>query len=269
MNSVLLRARGLSYRHEGRALVAEVDIELRGGEITVVVGPNGAGKSTLLKLLSGELKPHAGEVAIGGKPIAAMEPWRLACHRAVMSQNVEIGFAFTVREVVALGFAGVGRRKAAQSREEIAEACLEMADVACLADRNVLTLSGGERQRVQFARVLAQLMAGASAAEGQILLLDEPTASLDLAHQLRLLDGARRMADARLAVLAIVHDLNLAAAYADTLVVVSQGRIVARGRPAKVLTDELMRDVFDVALRVGATPPAGEPFVLVNQQRLD
>lgn len=267
MNSVLLKACGLSYRLGGRPLVAEADIELLGGEITVVVGPNGAGKSTLLKLLSGELKPHAGEVAIGGKLIAGMEPWRLACHRAVMSQNVEIGFAFTVREVVALGLAGVGRLRTRDAHEEIVEACLGMADVTHLAERNVLTLSGGERQRAQFARAIAQLMAGASLTDGQILLLDEPTASLDLAHQLRLLDGARRMADQRLAVLAIVHDLNLAAAYADTLVVMSQGRIVARGRPAEVLTDRLMREVFDVPLRVGATPPAGEPFVLVNQQR--
>jgi iron complex transport system ATP-binding protein len=131
----------------------------------------------------------------------------------------------------------------------------------------VLTLSGGERQRAHFARVMAQLMAGASVAEGQVLLLDEPTASLDLSHQLRLLDGARRLAGERLAVLAIVHDLNLAAAYADVLVVMSQGRIVARGSPASVLTDTLMREVFEVPLKVGATPPPGQPFVLVNQAR--
>lgn len=262
MSVPFVTSRGLGYAVGGRSLVHGVDLALRGGEVTIVVGPNGAGKSTLLKLLTGQLRASSGAVAYGGDPPASIPARLLACRRAVMSQAVGMAFPFAVHEVVALSVADVGRALSRRAALDLAAECLAAADMLQHADRDMQSLSGGEQQRVHFARVLAQLRAGASVAPRQALFLDEPTASLDLRHQLGVLDTARRLAGEGIAVLAILHDLNLAAAYADQLVAMHASRIVARGDPRHVLTTDLMRAVFGVDLRVGEVPRGGAPFVL-------
>ncbi|MGA0598850.1 heme ABC transporter ATP-binding protein [Enterovirga sp. CN4-39] len=258
----LLQATGLSFWVGAKALVSDVGLRLEAGRLAVAVGPNGAGKSTLLRMLCGELRPSTGAVSYCGTPIQELPGWRLACARAVLPQASRLAFPFTSREVVRIGADGIGRGLTAASRAEIVTAALERADVSALADRSYQSLSGGEQQRVQFARVLAQLAAGRTVAAEQVLLLDEPTASLDLTHQLALLDQAMALARDGMAVLAILHDLNLASAYADELLVMAGGRLVASGPPEEVLTDGLLREVFGVRLTVGAVPASGRPFLL-------
>ncbi len=267
MNAPLLEAEGVGYAVRGKPLLAGVSLALQPGRLTVVVGPNGAGKSTLLKLLTGELTPSAGRVLIDGRPIAAVPAWRLACRRAVMMQAARLAFPFTAWEVAALGASGVGHAMPEHQRRRIVGAALETADVGHLSGRSYQTLSGGEQQRVQFARTLAQLSAGRSTEPRQILFLDEPVSSLDLRHQLALLDAAAALARDGVAVLAVLHDLNLALAYADRLVVIHEGRVAADGDPAQVVTDRLLAEVFGVPLRLGVTPPAGAPFLLPQAHR--
>jgi len=255
--TAVVTATGISLEAAGRTILVPTDLALAAGELTVVIGPNGAGKSTLLRVLAGEIAPASGTVLYGGTPVAAMPPWRLAAKRAVLPQSAQLAFPFTVAEVVRLGLDGAGN---AAERMDMMRRALAAADVAHLAGRNYQTLSGGEQQRVQFARVLGQLMVGGRREKHLALFLDEPVASLDLRHQLGLLEHARRLAGEGVAVLAILHDLNLAAAYGDRLVVMKAGAVFADGSPEKVLTDALLRDVFNVQLNVGAVPAT--PFVL-------
>jgi iron complex transport system ATP-binding protein len=248
--SPVVEAKSASFRVGGNDLVRNASLSLFPGEFTVIIGPNGAGKSTLLKMLTGELRAHGGSINYGCAAVAQIPAWRLACQRAVMAQAARLAFPFTVYEVVRLGVDGVGRARDRQSLHQMVAQALASADVTHLAARSYQTLSGGEQQRVQFARVLGQLKAGHSMAGQQVLFLDEPIASLDLCHQFDLLDTARAQADGGVAILAILHDLNLAIAYADRLIVMKDGMIVAQGRPADIFSDTLLKDVFDVTLLI-------------------
>ncbi|MFC4170784.1 heme ABC transporter ATP-binding protein [Microvirga sp. GCM10011540] len=261
--TAILEAKGMSYRGGGRLLVNRVDFTVDAGCFTIVVGPNGAGKSTLLKLLCGELAPTEGDIVLGGRPLRSIPPWQLAHLRAVMPQASELGFPFSVLEVASLGVEGIGRGLSRSDRRRIAEQALERADVAHLAHRNYQTLSGGERQRVHFARVLAQLGAGRTFEDRQILFLDEPISSLDLKHQLALLEEARRLVREGIAVVAVLHDLQLAAGLTDDLALMDEGRLVARGAPDRVLTSERLAAVFGVGLVMESLPP--HPWVLAGR----
>jgi iron complex transport system ATP-binding protein len=264
-----LTADRVGYVLRGRSLVQDVSLSLHPGRLTVVIGPNGAGKSTLMRLLTGEIAPSAGSVHMDGAPLSDLPAWRLACRRAVMVQAARLAFPFTAHEVAALGASGVGRSLTAVAVSDLVTRSLEIADVAHLAARAYQTLSGGEQQRVQFARALAQLEAGRSVADRQILFLDEPVSSLDLKHQLALLDAARALAEeSGIAVLAVLHDINLALAYADHLLVMHEGRLAAQGEPERIVTDDLLAAVFGVALQLRRTPPAGAPFLLPQTHRL-
>lgn len=248
------QAEAASLVRQGRALVRDVSLSLMPGTVTVIVGPNGAGKSSLLKLLAGEVKPSSGRVTLDGADIRTLSPAALARRRAVLPQSSEVAFPFRVEEVVAIGL--LGDQPSARAR---VERVLEQVDLPGFAARTYDSLSGGERQRVQLARALAQLEVMAPDQPGY-LLLDEPTASLDLAHQLLVLRHARRHAEQGGAVLAILHDLNLAAMAADRLVVLVQGTIVAEGPPAEIMTDAIIGASFGVAARVNAVPDG--PFLL-------
>ena len=263
----ILSGHGVSFLAGGRKLVTDASLQLVGGTTTILIGPNGAGKSTLLKLLTGEIKPAGGEIRIAGEPLRVVPAWRLACLRAVMAQHARLVFPFSVYEVASLGVDGIGRALTRQRREAIVAESLAAAGVIDLAGRRYQTLSGGEQQRVQFARVLCQLEAGRSIAERQVLFLDEPIASLDLCHQLALLDMARSIAARGVAVLIVLHDLNLAVTYADDLVVMDRGRIIAQGAPAATLDEALLRQVFRVDLSLSRAPAPGLPFLLPQQRR--
>lgn len=268
LRETFIHARGLSYRAGGRDLVRGASLQLVPGTTTILIGPNGAGKSTLLKLMTGEAKPSGGEIHVDGEALATIPAWRLACQRAVMAQHARLVFPFSVYEVASLGVDGIGRAMTRLRRDALVGESLAAAGVLDLAGRAYQTLSGGEQQRVQFARVLCQIEAGRSVASRQALFLDEPIASLDLCHQLALLDMARAIAARGVAVLIVLHDLNLAVTYADHLVVMDQGQIIAQGAPAKTLDDALLRQVFKVDLSLSRAPTPGLPFLLPQQHRL-
>ncbi|WP_407179982.1 heme ABC transporter ATP-binding protein [Bradyrhizobium sp. STM 3562] len=258
----ILQANEVSFAARGRLLVDRATLVLKPCRLTAIVGPNGAGKSTLLKLLTGELSPSQGEILYGSEGIERLPPWRLACKRVVMTQSASLAFPFRAHEVARFGLTSIGRDLPSAEAEEIVAASLTNTGTLHLADRDFQTLSGGEQQRVRFARVLCQLRAGQRIEKAQALFLDEPIASLDLEHQLALMDQARAIANDGAAVLAVLHDLNIAASFADDLVVMSAGAIVAQGPPSTVITDELVVEVFRVHLGVGTVPPTDVPFVL-------
>jgi iron complex transport system ATP-binding protein len=243
----MLAASGVSVRLGGRLTIESVDLELNPGRIVVVIGPNGAGKSTLLRAIAGEHRLAAGRVLVHGRDIATLRPATLAGWRAVLGQTVALTTPFTSAEVVRLGVPPTMRDSDAVA---LASRGLSMVGLAAKAGVPITNLSGGEQQRVHVARVLVQLWAQPEDGRARYLLLDEPTAHLDLAHQGHLLRLARAHARGGGGVLAVLHDLNLAAAIADEVVVLNAGRIVARGTPSRTLTTDLLRQVYDVEFHV-------------------
>ena len=254
----ILQASDVVVMAGGRRILDGVSISLKAGETIAVVGPNGAGKSTLLRVLAGELRPSQGQVLLDGGSVASLRPRLLAQRRAVLSQSISVTFPFTLAEVIAMG-AGDGRGEVVDAL--VATAVADV-DLCGFEQRIFSTLSGGEQQRGHFARVLVQMACGEARHGPGVLLLDEPTASLDLRHQLALTASAKRCAGRGVAVLAIVHDLNLATLFADRIVVLQQGRVVADGPPAEVVNEELLEKVFGVRGAVGRIPEGHRPFVL-------
>jgi len=251
-----LEATAVSYHIGARALVDQVNLDLRRGEVLALVGPNGAGKSTLLRLLAGDLRPSAGQVLLEGTPIGSHSARALARRRAVLPQQTHLQFAFTAREVVLMGrspHVGLTGREG-DDDETVVDRAMARTDTTSLAGRIYPTLSGGEQQRVSLARVLAQ--------ETPILLLDEPTASLDVHHQELVMEVAREAAAGGAAVLAVLHDLNLAAAGADRVAVLGEGRLVALGTPRKVFTETLLTEVFQHPMAVLAHPARDCPLIV-------
>ncbi len=264
----MLTARRATFRINGKTLVSDIDITVPPGKLVVLVGPNGAGKSTLLRLLSGELKATSGSVELDGRALASFSAAELARRRAVVPQSTALSFPFTVREVVMLGATVPGFTSAPEHVERLASDCIRTVGLLALEHRLFTQLSGGERQRVHIARAMLQLaIAERPDDEPAILLLDEPTASLDLSHQGVVLEEARRQAREGRAVLAILHDLNLAAVFADELVLLSNGQVAARGAPAEVLRDDLLSRAYGCEVRTNITPAAGVPFVLPHAIR--
>ncbi|MEM1041057.1 MAG: heme ABC transporter ATP-binding protein [Bacteroidota bacterium] len=257
----MLELRDLTYRIREKALVEGVGLALHPGEVVAAVGANGAGKTTLLRLLSGELTPTSGSVHLDGRPLADVDPERLARRRAVLPQQSALTFSFSSVDVVRLGRTPHATTGATDL--DIARAAMEAAGVAHLAAQRYPTLSGGEQQRVHLARTLAQIWeADSDSDSGRYLLLDEPTASLDLAHQHAVLRIARQCAQAGFGVLAVLHDLNLAAQYADRIAVLRRGRLMAEGTPAGVLTAETIYDAFDIAVLIAEHPRVDCPLVV-------
>jgi iron complex transport system ATP-binding protein len=253
-----LDAAAISVRIGGKALLDAVTLAVAPGETVALVGPNGAGKSTLLRVLAGEIRPSAGAVALKGRALASFGPRVLAQHRAVLSQNITVAFPFTVADVVRMG---AGDRRGL-SVDALVDAALAEVDLTDFGDRIITTLSGGEQQRAHFARVLVQLACGEAVHGPGVLLLDEPTANLDLRHQLDLIAATRRCTARGITVVAILHDLNLAAVFAKRIVVLDRGRIAGDGPPRETITDAMLEQVFRVGSAIGRVPEAGTPFVL-------
>ncbi len=257
----MIEAQGVSVRAGGNLLLDGVSLAVEGGETVALVGANGAGKSTLLRVLSGELRPQAGGVRLRGRDVADYRPRDLAGHRAVMAQSVTISFPFTVREVVRMG---AGDRPEAAVASLIDEA-LDAVDLTALQHRVIATLSGGEAQRAHFARLLVQMRCGEREHGPGVILLDEPTEGLDLRHQIDLLKLAQDCAARGAAVIAVLHDLNLASFFARRIVMLERGRIAADGGAAETITDPMLQRVFGIRSAVGHLPPAGTPFVLPHR----
>lgn len=257
----IIRTEKLGYTVRGQALVTEVDFGLAAGEFVALLGPNGAGKSTLLKLLSGDLAPTQGRVFFEERSLAEWPLRELARRRAVLPQSSTVPFEFTVREIVLLGRSPFGD---ARLREEWAEEAMQKTACAHLSERTVTTLSGGEMQRVHLARMLLQVGWGAHRA-GSCLMLDEPISNLDPAHQHGALRVARELAQEGMAVVVVLHDLNLASQYADRILLMKNGKIRAAGPPSAVLTEETIRDVFEVRARIVKNPLCDAPGIFVAE----
>ncbi|ASY57495.1 heme ABC transporter ATP-binding protein [Sinorhizobium sp. CCBAU 05631] len=256
----MIRASDLSARLAGRPVLHGVSFEAVPGRMTAIVGPNGSGKTTTLKAISGELHLSKGKVTINNHDIARLKPFELALKRGVLPQSTVISFPFTVREIVGLGLSTGGADIAGSGRT--VDEALEAVDLAGFSGRLYEELSGGEQQRVQLARVLCQIAAPVGDGEPRYLLLDEPVSSLDIRHQLTIMQLARQFCEGGGGVIAVMHDLNLTAMFADQMVMMKAGRIRALGTPKEVLTDETMEAVFGCRMRVGIAPARDVPFVL-------
>lgn len=251
-----LEARALRYAQGGRALIDGLDLALAPGEMVALIGPNGAGKSTLLRLLTGFVTPDSGECRLGDRPLAAWPRERLAQRRAVMRQQNPVTFPLPAEAVVAMGRAPWPTSGAAAIVDEV----MALTGCTALAGRDYRLLSGGEQQRVQLARVLAQLWR--DGAPRGWLFLDEPTSALDLYWQqqtLRLLHRLSRQGD--FSVCAVLHDLNLAALWADRILLLHQGRLVAQGSPQQVMTEATLRRWYQAELHVTAHHENGRPVI--------
>lgn len=255
IRSADLRADRIRFARGRRLIIDDVDCTVPGGAVGALLGPNGAGKSTLLHLIAGVERADAGAARLGDRDLAALRRRDRARVLALAEQEVQDAPGLRVAEVVALGrtpylgaFAGPG-----ELDRTVVRRSLEDLGLVELADREYATLSGGERQRVNLARALAQ--------EPELLLLDEPTNHLDVHAQLTMLGLLRELADGGLTVLAALHDLSLAAGYADHVIVLASGRVQAAGAPADVLTPPLIREVWGVDAEVLEHPATGRPLI--------
>lgn len=252
-----LAAEGLSLAYGDRLVVSELDLQIRAGAITTIVGANGCGKSTLLRACARLLPPRAGRVVLDGREIHRTPTKQIAREIGLLPQNPVAPEGIAVADLVGRGRHPHQRMLARWSPRDyqvVAES-LEATDIADLADRCVDELSGGQRQRVWIAMALAQ--------ETDILLLDEPTTYLDVAHQIEVLDLLTDLNRSRgTTIVMVLHDLNLAARYADELVAMKDGQVHASGAPAVVVTEALVRDVFGMDSRVIPDPVSGSPVVM-------
>ncbi len=240
----------VTYEIKGKLLVKDVSAHFEKGKINLILGPNGAGKSTLIKLISGELKPTQGNVLIEKLNLQQISLKELAKFRAVLSQSLELSFPLNVHEVVLMGRYPHFEGKAKAIDLEICEKSMELFDVKEMKNRNYLTLSGGEKQRVQFARVFAQIWQ-LSEGKSRLLLLDEPLTFLDLFYQYNLMKKIRAFINSNpdLTVIGVVHDINIAAKFSDSIMLLKDSKIFDFGYPNNVLTEKNIFEVFKVAIK--------------------
>lgn len=241
-------------------LLDDVDLHLTPGELLVVLGPNGAGKSSLLKVLTGEHAQFQGDLSVDGHNLQHLPAATRAQHMAILPQQSSLAFSFTVAEVVLLGRSphNTGRDR----DMEIVQEVLDQVDMLSFIDTPYPLLSGGEQQRVQLARVLAQIWEPIAGPFNRYLMLDEPTSAMDIAHQHLTLKIARTCCQQGIGVLAILHDLNLAAEYADRIMMLEKGRVAHEGRVASVLNAEAIKQLYGIEVAVVSHPVSNKPLVI-------
>lgn len=255
----MLEAQNITINYGAREIVADASLKLQNGEILAIVGANGAGKTTLLRALNGALPVSKGEILLDGKSLNKFSRREIARKIAVVAQETETKFPVTVLEFVLAGrFAHGGAFGWETPKDlEVAERALQMCDLENYEARLMNELSGGERQRVVLARALAT--------EAQILLLDEPTANLDLAHQALMFRLVReRCGSCESSAVIITHDLNLASAFADQILLLKRGKTIASGAPETVLTGENLQGVFDIGVLLDRHPQSGKPRITMS-----
>jgi len=241
----------------GKQILSGLSFSARAGEVTAIVGPNGSGKTTLLRALTQDVKYH-GDISVNDRRVDAYAPWELAAVRAVLPQAASLAFPFTVREVVKLGLAaGIHG-----DRAELVEAALARVGLVTYADRTFHELSGGEQQRAHLARVLCQVWDPSGTDGPRWLLLDEPVASLDIAHQLQVMDILTDFAARGGGVIAVMHDLNLTAMVADNIAIIAGGTMIAQGSTVETFQDGYLSDAYGCELRTNTLPSREHGFVL-------
>jgi len=256
--TAMLNVRDIHFAYDSRPVLKGISFELEHGAMVGFIGPNGSGKSTLIKLLSKVLRPTRGEVHFRGHDIDGMSPAELARHVGVVPQNPTVAFSFTGLETVTAGrYPHIGRFGFETQRDlEIARHAMALTDTIHLCNRRIEEMSGGEKQRVFLARAIAQ--------EPEMLLLDEPTTHLDINHQIEIMDLIRKLhSDRNLTVLSVTHDLNLAAEYFDTLLLLSEGELAMEGSPSQVIAEEVIRKVYGANVVAGKNPKTGAPQLVL------
>lgn len=271
-HSTILTVDVPEFQIHGKTLLSQVRFSLNSNELIVIIGRNGAGKSTLLKHITTEISNPKAYIEIFGKEVSEHKIKDLAQRRAVLPQSTQLNFAYEVLEVVLLG--RIPHQKGQSETQEdidIAFECLKDVGLKGYETRNYLTLSGGEQQRVHFARVLAQLArpqekqsSGSEElkSQGRLLLLDEPTSSLDIAHQHQSLQLVKKQVQKDLSCIAILHDLNLASQYADRVLVLDKGKLLAFGTPKEVLTSEVLSQAFNYKIITAKHPELDCPLII-------
>jgi len=252
----ILGIEGVSFQYGEKRVLRDINLKVRKGEFWGILGPNGSGKTTLMNLIDGMIPPREGVIKIGGKPVGAIKRKELARLIAVVPQDASLVFPLTVEEVVLMGRTPhLGRFEfEAKNDLDIARVAMEATDILPLAARLMQSLSGGERQRVLIARALAQ--------QPQVLLLDEPTSSLDIAHQISAFDMLRSLVEnAGLTVLAATHDMNLASLYCDRIALLHKGNFYSQGTPEEALTEKSIKEVYGVNVVVDRHPITGLPRI--------
>ena len=254
----MLVANNITFRVGNKILISEISASFAPAKLHLIVGPNGAGKSTLVKVLARLLRPQTGTVRYEDADVSGASEAELAKRRAVLSQAIEIAFPLTVREVVMMGRYPHFSGRPGPTDEQIVDEVMQHFDVAEFKDRYYQTLSGGERQRVNFARVLAQLWRDNPVASCRYLFLDEPLTFLDIRHQIDFMKRIHTFTDAAdVVTVGVVHDLNLAARFADQILMMNGGRVVANGSPSEVLTTKRIEQVFGVEPTMVQTEDSG------------
>lgn len=257
----MIEARDVTIAIGGARIVTGTTFSADPGKVTVIAGPNGSGKTTLLRAVSGDLA-YAGQITLNGRELRTLHSAEAAAMRAVLPQSTALSFPFTVREIVRMGLVGGFSGATPAEERRLPDRALERVDLAGFEGRLYQHLSGGEQQRVQLARILCQVWAPMLNGRPRWLLLDEPISSLDIRHQIVIMNIAREFAAGGGGVVAILHDLNLAAMYADAVLLMRRGEILAAGPPRKVIRDDLIEAVFECRLRVNKIPQGDAPFVL-------
>ncbi|MGI8848559.1 MAG: ABC transporter ATP-binding protein [Pyrinomonadaceae bacterium] len=254
----MLEAKEISIGYGDKIVIREVSFTLQKGKILAIVGENGAGKTTLLKALNNSLPIQSGEILLGGNIINSFSRREIARRIAVIAQENETKFPVTVLEFILAGRFAHGNVFGWETENDfrIAENALRICDLTGLENRRMNQLSGGERQRVVLARALAT--------EAQILLLDEPTANLDLAHQMMMFRLVRERCRNSGAAAIITHDLNLASEFADEILLLKRGEVISKGKPEEVLTVKNLREVFEIDVFLDRNPGSGKPRITMN-----
>jgi iron complex transport system ATP-binding protein len=259
----MLKTENISFSVGKKQILKNVSASFLPGEFNMILGPNGSGKSSFLKIFSGEINKFQGTVLYDNKKIKELRKEELAKKRAVMSQQADLGFPLLVEEVVMMGRYPHFTFNPNKKDITICNEVIERMNLAEFTKRNYLTLSGGEKQRVQYARVLAQVwekpMDGC-----RYLFLDEPLNSLDISYQHEFLEAAVELMKGHTVLIAVMHDINLAAHYADNLFFFKEGQLVVHGRPKDILTENIIEKVFNIKTTVIENPVTGKPLVIYN-----
>tara|TARA_B100000965_G_scaffold59181_1_gene45255 strand:+ start:1312 stop:2085 length:774 start_codon:yes stop_codon:yes gene_type:complete len=249
-----LNLESVSLKLDNRQILKDVSLEINEGEIVSVIGPNGAGKSTLLNVLTGDINPDSGEISYDNKQLKQISIQERAFTRSVMSQMQTLVFNFSVKDVIEMGWLQRGNSDFSNNFSMAFENVTKECNVHNLIHRKFNSLSGGEQRRVHFARTLLQLWRPSESNDPRYLLLDEPTANLDLSSEMLLMNILKKRASLNVGILVILHDLNLASHFADKIAIIKDGEIMAFGEPEKIMEDAFLTSIYDVPIKVKHDP---------------
>lgn len=252
---MILNATGLNFFYGNKQILHNICQEFHQGKLTVIAGPNGSGKSTLLKCLIHLLTPSTGEILLRGRPLSSMKRGVIAQRISYVPQKIESYFDFTVEEIIRMGRYPFRNSKEAVCENTLFQETTLLTETDTLLHRKLSTLSGGESQRVILARALIQTP--------EILVLDEPSSNLDISHNIKIMKLIKKhISEKNIAVIAVLHDLNDIMTYADTLVLLKEGKIHSQGSPLEILTKESLKEVFEIESRIITDPDTGKPLIL-------